>query len=288
MLNELRNISKNNQVVYATHSNHMIIRDNYDQHLIVKKEKDETKVRQSQRKRIGYFMQEEVLYDAMGVDLSTDLSTIQDFNFVFEGLGDVIVFKHFYENTLKAEDRPFKLKNTKFYQGGKCSDIKKAFQNRPIQLGTKWIFIIDSDKPAEELKKFLTGKYKHYINKDIFVFQYPKTNLEGELEDILPDDIITQSYCESFDKLNIDFDEPKLKKILAENTSKGYSEYSKIISTEYNIKKEMGFNKVFKEVLNDTIDSRCKQIKTKEQFKAAFEKYSDFGQKLIDEIKQTS
>lgn len=39
MLKELRNISKANQVVYATHSNHMIIRDNYDQHLIIEKEK---------------------------------------------------------------------------------------------------------------------------------------------------------------------------------------------------------------------------------------------------------
>jgi len=285
MLKELINISKNNQVIYATHSNHMIIRDNYDQHLIVNKDKDVTRIVQSQKKRVGYFMQEEVLYDAMGVDLSSDLSTIEDFNFVFEGLGDVILFKHYYDKILKAADRPFKVNSTKFYQGGKCSDIKKAFIKRPIQLGTKWVFLIDADEPADGLKKFLTGKYKPYIDKDIFVYQYPKVDKVGELEDLLPECILTEAYSKSFDSLDIEYEKAELEGLISKNYKKGYSNYSEIIKETYLLSEVPEFNSFFKETLNMTIGTKCSKTNKVGTFQSVFGQYFKFSNQMIKEIK---
>jgi len=260
----------------------MIIRDNYDQHLIVSKTKDRTELNLSKKDRIGYFMQEEVLYDALGVNLSSDLSTIEDFNFVCEGVGDVVIFKQYYDKVATSEERPFKLSKTKFFHGGKCSDIKKAFTSRPIQLGTKWVFILDSDKPADDLSKFILGIYKDYKDKDIFVFQYPKEGKEGELEDLLGEDIMLDVYEKTFKKVDIAFDKGTIKKIITD--SKAYGIYSKLIAEKILGDKEEEFVPIFKETFNKSIFEKCKDLNTNDKFKKAFPKYHKFAKDILEVI----
>jgi len=283
LLKELIKISETNLVIYATHSNHLIIRKNYDQHLIIKKLKERTSVKPSQKDRIGFFMQEEVLYDALGVSLSSDLSTIEDYNFVFEGIGDLVLFKQFYDKVITAAERPYKMSKTKFYHGGKCRDIKKAFNSRPIQLGTKWIFILDSDKPADDLSKFILGRYRDYKDKDIFVFQYPKQGEEGELEDSIEVEKMIEVYQISISQLNIKFDIETLRNIISE---KSYGVYSKLIieKIDEDIKEE--FNSVFKGRLNQLIIDRSKELNTIDKFQSEFPKYIEFAKGIIKEINE--
>ena len=196
MLQELIKAAQNgNKVIFATHSIFMIDRDCYNRHVIVTKEKEQTNIRPSRRDRIGFFMQEEVLYSALDINLNKDFDSTNRYNFVFEGNGDAMLFHHFY-GPLGKRGQPFDLDMTSFYQGGKCSSIKKYFTSRPIQLGSLWVFILDSDKPADELKDFFQGKYRKFINDFIFIFQYAKEGSAEkgiQLEDMLPEEILKQA-----------------------------------------------------------------------------------------------
>jgi energy-coupling factor transporter ATP-binding protein EcfA2 len=198
MLQELIKIANHgNNVFYATHSIFMIDREKYERHVILTKKNEKTILQPSIKDRIGYFMQEEVLYKALDINLNTDFKTANIFNFVFEGEGDAVLFQKFY-SLLIEKDQPFAIGNSSFYHGGKCNDIIDYFSRNPIQLGSKWIFIIDNDDPAIKLRKFLEKKYNSYLNKDVYIFQY---NIEGktgtELEDILPDDYIEKTVHET-------------------------------------------------------------------------------------------
>jgi len=170
LLKELIKIAnKDNIVIYATHSIFMIDRENYNRHIILGKEKEQTIIKPSSNGRIGFFMQEEVLYSTLDIDFDKDFTSTQKYNFIFEGDGDKSIFKHFF-NTIKP--RPFNLKDTSYYHGGGCKNIEKYLNHKPIKLGTSWIFILDKDKPADNLRLFIEGRYKHYIDKDIYIFQY--------------------------------------------------------------------------------------------------------------------
>ena len=83
-----------------------------------------------------------------------DFHNNYDVLLVFEGDGDARLFEKFY-GLLDKGDWRFDRDMTSFYQGGKCSDIKKYFETKPIQLGSAWVFLLDSDEPANELKDFL-------------------------------------------------------------------------------------------------------------------------------------
>lgn len=132
MLQELIKAANNgNKVVFATHSIFMIDRDCYDRHVIVKKEREQTIIQPSCQDRIGFFMQEEVLYLALDINLNKDFDSTNRYNFVFEGNGDAILFEHFY-SLLEKKDQPFELDMTSFHQGGKCSSIKNYFVTKPI------------------------------------------------------------------------------------------------------------------------------------------------------------
>ncbi len=191
MLQELiRAAAHGNKVVYATHSVFMIDRDNYDRHVILKKENERTVIQPSKRERIGFFMQEEVLYAALDFSPNHDFRSLETNNFVFEGDGDAILFESYYSKLIH-QSQPFKYDTCGFYQGGKCTDIQRYFTTRQISISVKWIFIIDADKPATELKRFLEGKYRDYVGKNIFVFQYQKEGIEAaELEDLIPTELI--------------------------------------------------------------------------------------------------
>lgn len=194
---------KGNSVIYATHSVFMIDRNNYDRHVRLEKQLEQTKILASKRKRIGYFMLEEVLHLALDIDLSKDFDTTNIYNFVFEGDGDAQLFEHFYNEILTDEQRPFPSVKTSFYQGGKCNDILDHFKRRPIQLGSTWVFILDNDKPAGKLKKFLENFYKKYINDCIYIFQYNNYELKNgnvEFEDLLGSKFISSVVQKAMEK----------------------------------------------------------------------------------------
>lgn len=284
MLEELIKIAEQgNTVLFATHSIFMIDRDNYHRHIILRKEKEYTQIQPSTQDRIGFFMQEEVLYGALDINLSKDFKSTNLFNFVFEGEGDAILFKHFYESVLSNKERPFSAKNTSFYHGGGCTRITNYFVNTPIQLRTKWVITLDKDVPANKLKNMLEGRYKEYINKDVFVFQYEKEKLkELELEDILPQKTILSTYKETDDFFGVGVDQEKIKKLVNEDAS--FIEYNdNILDTHYTNQKE-DFKAKFKELLNKNIGEALKEAKDKASFEKAFPEYEKWVRGMIASI----
>jgi predicted ATP-dependent endonuclease of OLD family len=286
MLQELIKISeRNNLVLYATHSIFLIDRKNYNRHIILEKNKEHTIIKPSNSGRIGYFMQEEVLYNTLDLDLSNDFTSTKKFNFVFEGDGDAHLFEYYYDKILQKESRPFTIDNTSFYQGGKCTDIQKYFNHRPIQLGTKWIFILDKDAPADGLKKFIEGKYKSYINNDIYVYQYvneKKKANEIELEDLLPMQFIIETYQEVNKQLNYNISEKELRKHITEDSH--YIDYSKIIKKKLNEDQHDIFQIKFKEVLNARIKKHFEDNRDVEGFKKAFPEYHNWVTDVISKL----
>jgi len=82
LMNELIQISKNNYVVFSTHSISMIDKDNIGRHLIVEKKEEITTVRQAQTSNI---VDEEVIFRAIGYSI---FDTLNVRNVVFEGWRD--------------------------------------------------------------------------------------------------------------------------------------------------------------------------------------------------------
>lgn len=289
MLKELIKISdKGNLVMYATHSIFLIDRMNFDRHIILEKKKEHTYIKPANIGRIGYFMQEEVLYNTLDLNLGKDLTSTNKFNFVFEGDGDVNLFQHFYDNILTKEGRPFPTDQCSFYQGGKCSDIQKYLIQRPIQLGSIWVFILDKDKPADDLKKFIEGKYKKYIGTDIFIYQYDNQAKKGkdkniELEDLLPTEVIQSVYLKVFERLKHDIDSKEIKKVV--NDEELYAKYDEIILKTYvHIDHQNDFKAFFKEELNDIIKSDLLVFTKAENFSEKYDIYTKFANTLISDI----
>lgn len=290
MLKELVKISeKENVVIYATHSIFMIDRSKYERHVYLEKKNEQTTINPSKKDRIGFFMQEEVLYGAVNVNLYTDFRSVKQNNFVFEGDGDAKLFEHFYVNILKKKpELPFDVVDCSFYQGGKCSTIIKFLKQNPIQLGSKWIFIIDKDDPANKLKKFIESHYKDYLNQDVFIFQYDldkAKSMEIELEDLLPDSLIKKSYLKTAEEEGYQFED---KHITTAIQNDEYSIYNEKILDKYiqePSKKEM-FKAQFKTNLNDSIKESLDGITQKTKFAEDFKKYNDWVLPILEKLKQ--
>lgn len=272
MLKELIKIAENkNKVIFSTHSIFMIDRENFNRHIILSKEKEYTQLQPSSFERIGFFMQEEVLYGALNTNLSKDFKTTTQHNFVFEGDGDVSLFKWYYENILTDKERPFKLKECEFFHGGGCKNITKYFSNTPILLGSKWIVILDKDNPADNLKKMLEARYKDFLNKYVFIYQYDDSKLkELELEDILPQELIIDAYKKTDELLGINIDQKNVAKVIKAGIS--FVEYDDEILESIYLNHKESFKPKFKEVLNNLIIAKLKNIK-KESFIKTFPEY---------------
>ncbi len=264
MLEELIKIASNNIVLFATHSIFMIDRKNYNRHIILKKENELTEIKPAFSDRIGYFMQEEVLYTALDINLNKDFDSTNINNFVFEGDGDAYLFEYFYNNILNKTEIPFKKEESNFYHGGKCNDIQHYLISKPIQLGTKWIFILDSDKPADALRKFIEGKYKKYTESDIFIYQYHSESIRNaELEDILPNEVKKNAYRKMFEETNAKMiNDEEYESILKSNEN--FSEQFNHICTVSGLEKEK-VKGIYKNILNkkikEDIESNKKEIK---------------------------
>lgn len=288
MLKELIKISENrNLVLYATHSIFLIDRENLNRHIILKKEKERTIILPANIGRVGYLMQEEVLYKALDVNINNDFTSFKENNFVFEGDGDVALFDFFYDKILKDQTRPYKSDTTAIFQGGKCNDILKYFSYSPIRLKSKWFFILDKDEPANKLKIFLEDKYKDYINKDVFIFQYAKSSIdEGdiELEDLLPKQLLIETYYSTFKSLNVNIQSDMIEDKVCNVTS--YTEMEKIVTKLVEVNLQAEFKGKFKEILNQLIRSQFKEIRNEEKFKELFPEYYLWVSGVIGKMKE--
>lgn len=284
MLRELIRIAESgNIVMFATHSIFMIDRNDFDRHIILNKNEEETIITPACQDRIGFFMQEEVLYNTLDVDLNKDFDSTNIYNFVFEGQADSILFKHFYYKLLSQSDRPYKLENTSFYHGGKCSDILKYFKAKPIQLGTKWIFILDSDQPADKLASFINSKYKRYLESDIYVYQYGKFEPKAkELEDLLPEETIIKCINQMYKDEGINFPEEETKNI--KNSKNIFAEYSKdFFNNNFTEKRKA----IFKEILNDEINKQLSKLK-KNDVEEYYSKYFKWAKQMVKSINRNN
>jgi hypothetical protein len=287
MLQELIKISeKNNIVIYATHSIFMIDRLKYERHVYLKKVNECTSIKPSKKDRIGFFMQEEVLYGAVNVNLYQDFKSTNQYNFVFEGEGDARIFEYLYSKLAK-KDMPFELDNCSFHQGGKCSNITKYLKQNPIQLGSKWVFILDNDQPANNLKNFIESRYRDYLEMDIFIFQYcleENSEKSIELEDILSKKRIKEAYQSTFIEFDSQIQEEELDKLILGN----YGDYSKEILNKLNLQKtqETLFISNFKDNLNKKIIEELSGLKKLNDFKESFKDYSSWALKIIEALQK--
>jgi predicted ATP-dependent endonuclease of OLD family len=288
MLKELQKASeKRNIVIFATHSIFMIDREKYENYIIVKKEQEITSLERSSRNRIGYFLQEEVLYHAMSIDPYFTKEDIKKNNFVFEGDGDATLFKH-YVSYFQKKNRDLFNGSSSFYHGGKCSDIKKTFTHYPILLGSKWFFVLDNDKPASELKNFLLNKYSDFISRYIFIIQYNRKDMQDceiQLEDMLPEYMLKES-IEDACKIN-EFQNASSFAEKVDN-KEAFSKYFLKISDSLPDEKKDNFKKDMKKILNEKIEMKLTEIKKKEMFEEQFKEYTMWANEQIQPILQNN
>jgi predicted ATP-dependent endonuclease of OLD family len=281
MLHELiRAANYGNKVVFSTHSIFMIDRDNFNRHVILKKQREQTTIQLSTQERVGFFMQEEVLYDALNIDLDKDFNSTRRNNFVFEGDGDALMFGHFYDEALDRDSQPYERKVTGFFHGGGCSAIEKYVKARPIQLGTKWIFALDADKPAQELKAFIQERYSEFIDSHIFIIQYATTGGASdpvELEDLLPEELVDDVVRSLVDEAISATADAALKKggLFAER-------FSRVTAMTDDAD---DFKARFKAALNQRLRSELAGLRTPVDFKARFPVYSGWATSVASRLK---
>lgn len=207
--------SNNNNVFFATHSIFMIDRSNLSNHIIVKKQNEQTKLNRVQRNNI---LQEEVVYQALGTSL--DEFSIAKKNILFEGELDVQIFKFFLDNCLTKKENT--LSDYELLDGGGTKNIHKFFKDKYIPKDSQWILILDKDSPGRELKSKIEKEVLPEVFKNISWIYYSEIN-DHELEDILPVDLIQESFLKASkemaleEKFEINFEQEKpISKIIDE------------------------------------------------------------------------
>ena len=284
MLKELiKAADKGNFVVYATHSPFMIDRDNYERHVILTKKHEKTDIKPSEKNRVGYFMQEEVLYKAIDIDLHKDFTSTGMYNFVFEGDGDATIFQKLY-SLKKVNEMPFKLDQTSFYQGGKCSDIMKYLKRHPIQLGSKWVFIIDNDRPANDLVKFINSKYGEFVNKYIYIFQYNMKdgfNVDVEFENLLPEVLINDAISMAAKSVDLELDDKSLQELI--DGRQTYIEKFKCVVDEMDSNKDL-FKSEFKSCINKLVSDYMEADNEFQILESKFPEYVHWFNEVLEKI----
>ena len=226
----------------------------------------------------------------MDIDLSEDFKSTHMVNFVFEGEVDTAMFERFYTQAIVDQDRPFQLSETSFYQGGKCSDILKYFKSRPIQLGTTWIFVLDNDKAANKLRAFIESRYKDFMNKYIFVFQYARKDMQGklvEIEDLLPENILSDAITKSTADLNDNTGRGVVEETI--DVSRPFDEYltqvcNKIASLRKSVEGKRQFKSRFKSILNSDVAAELESIKSKDEMKKHFPEYTPWALSVVEAL----
>lgn len=209
--NELMNISKNNYVIYSTHSIFMIDDKILSRNLIVKKEDEKTKIIEAKESNI---FDEEVLFRALGY---TVLKNIKEKNIIFEGWRD----KKLFNVAIKRIHPDFELSGL----GDKFNNIGLTHSKGVRDISyisstlecadSKVLVLSDNDEPAKRsqtsfIDKRIHGTWKRY--DEILENCTQKTG-----EDFINKNIIMSTWNELFLKYNID----EIKNIEELNDTRG-------------------------------------------------------------------
>jgi len=166
---ELIKISKNNYLVYSTHSIFMIDRELLERHLIVEKKSEITTAREANESNV---MDEEVLYNALGAAIFDNLKKK---NILFEGWRD----KKLFQIALKSLPPKFRELKKKFIDVGVChaKGVKDINRITPmLELGgLSWFIISDGDKAAVEHQKDYKGEGPWYRYDELLSLESPFT-----------------------------------------------------------------------------------------------------------------
>jgi len=177
---ELLNISKNNYVIYSTHSIFMIDNENIERHLIIKKNDDVTTIEIASNSNL---IDEDVLYKALGY---TIFDPLKKKNILFEGWRDKKLFKTAMGKLSPAIRK--KYKNIGICHGNGVVNIKNL--TPIIELTNNQVFILsDADEPAKRnqsdfIKNKYYGKWMRYDEVD------------PSVEAITGEDFIDNTYIE--------------------------------------------------------------------------------------------
>ena len=174
---ELIKISKNNYVVYSSHSIFMIDRKNISRHLIVEKDKEITTIKNADEHNI---IKEEVIYNALGFSF---FETLKDRNILFEGFRDEVLFE---KATQKIPSKYSQLKGD-LKEVGTCygHGVKSMSHITPLLklAGRKAFIVSDNDSPAKEKKK-------EYENNNGYGFWLTYEEIDSELKVITGEDFV--------------------------------------------------------------------------------------------------
>lgn len=147
---ELIKISRNNYVVYSTHSIFMVDRNNLGRHIIVKKKDERTNIVIANESNV---FDEEVLYNAIGASV---FEVLKEKNIIFEGWRD----KKLFEVAISKLPAGYKKLKQFFKDFGYCHaqgarDISRI--SPMLELANRnCVIISDADDPAKEKQR----KYK--------------------------------------------------------------------------------------------------------------------------------
>ena len=157
---ELSKISKDNYVLYSTHSPFMIDENVIDKHYRIKKEKEKTIAHKTNE---SDYMDEEVLYNAIGYSIFRSLKQI---NIIFEGWRDKKLFQTALEGNKLAKNIKNKFNGVGLAHAKGVVGVKNI---TPIlELTNRQCLVVsDSDEAAKrEQEKFveqkLHGEWKRY------------------------------------------------------------------------------------------------------------------------------
>jgi predicted ATP-dependent endonuclease of OLD family len=281
MLKELIKISERNLVFYATHSMFMIDRGNFARHVIITKSKEKTEFAYALSNRIGNFMQEEVLYNALQIELDEFVPWAK-VNFVFEGYGDTVFFQCFY-NRLEKKEPPFNINGCMFHHGGGCKQIENFLKhhNKRIAVKTKWIFVLDSDQSGNNLKEYIKNQFGD--QQDFFVVQYEKDGVTNvELEDLLPDNIKLSVYNSILKQEGQNEIDENVYAGLLKDKNSFYCQFE-LLCEKYSLDKSKT-KEVFKEKLNETLALFVKEVNEKNDNTLEFDVYNTWFKKTIEAV----
>jgi hypothetical protein len=147
LMSELIEVSKNNYVVYSTHSIFMIDRSRADRHYIVKKFREKTTVEETNGSN---FCDEEVLFNALQFSA---FEIMKQFNLVFEGWKD----KKLFDVAISGKSEPSRQLAKLSSDIGVChaqgvKDIPKV--STLLEAANRiWLVVSDGDKPAREAQQ---------------------------------------------------------------------------------------------------------------------------------------
>lgn len=168
---ELVKVSKDNYVVYATHSIFMIDGDHLHRHLMVSKKNEVTSVEEANESN---FSNEEVIFNALGYSLFEQLKAA---NIVFEGWRD----KRLFEVATTGTEQAAKTSRALFSEVGRCfargvKDVGRI--TAMLELARRQCVILsDADQPARDQQRSYKG-HGEWVRYDQLLPSY--TAITGE------------------------------------------------------------------------------------------------------------